>query len=179
MTAEKFNLSADQKRKLLLILRILILIAAVLYLFFFFYSNYLAENEIEIYFSNNNASYLKAEKRPIDEEVDIYFQIFEELKAGPKNENLQDTIPEGSQLIDYQLENKSLTLNFNLALKNNHWGGSTGEQLTIFSIVNSYTTLDEVDNVKILLEGKEVESLVGHLDLTQPLLYNQKLTKES
>lgn len=179
MTAKKSKLSADQKRKLLLIFRILLLTAAALYLFFFFYNNYFAENEINVYFSDNNASYLRAEKRTIDEDSDLYFQIFEELKAGPKNDNLQNTIPEGSQLIDYQLENKTLTLNFNLALKNNHWGGSTGEQLTVYSIVNSYTALDEVDRVKILLEGEEVESLVGHLDLSQPLLYNQKLTEES
>jgi len=179
MTAKKSKLSADQKRKLLLILRILLLTAAALYLFFFFYNSYFAENKIKIYFSDDSANYLAAEKRDIDEDMDLYLQIFEELKAGPENDNLQNTIPEGSKLIDYQLENKFLTLNFNLALKNNHWGGSTGEQLTVFSIVNSYTSLDEVDSVKILLEGEEVESLVGHLDLTQPLLYNQKLTKEN
>jgi hypothetical protein len=51
--------------------------------------------------------------------------------------------------------------------------------LTVYSIVNSYTALSEVESVKILLEGEEVESLVGHLDLTQPLMYNQKLTEGS
>jgi len=172
-------LSAAQKRKLLLSLSILLLTAAVLYLIFLFYNNYLAEPKIEVYFSTTDAVYLQAENREKDEDSDLYFQIFEELKAGPESDKLLKTIPEGSQLLDYQLDNTLLTLNFNLALKTNHWGGSTGELLTVYSIVNSYTALSEVESVKILLEGEEVESLVGHLDLTQPLMYNQKLTEGS
>lgn len=179
MAAKKFKLSTDQKRKLLLLLRILLLTAAVLYLFFLFYNNYLLEKKFKVYFSTADAAYLKAESRKIDEDSDLYFQIFEELKAGPESNKLSETIPEDSQLLDYQLDNKLLTLNFNLALKTNHWGGSTGELLTVYSIVNSYTALSEVESVKILLAGEEVESLVGHLDLTQPLMYNQKLTEES
>ena len=179
MAAVKKNLNTDKKRKLLLILRILLLTAAVLYLIFLFYNNYLVEKEIKVYFATADASYLKVENREIDDESDLYFQVFEELKAGPENSKLSETIPEGSQLLDYSLEDKLLTLNFNLALKNNHWGGSTGEMLTVYSIVNSYTVFSEVKSVKILLEGEEVESLVGHLDLSQPLMYNQKLTEEN
>ncbi len=177
MDTKKSKLSADQKRKMLLILRILLLTAAVLYLLFLFYNNYLLEKKFEVYFSTTDAAYLKAESRSIDEDGDLYFQIFDELKAGPESDNLSKTIPEETKLIDYQLDNKKLTLNFNRALKTNHWGGSTGELLTVYSIVNSYTALSEVESVKILLEEEEVESLVGHLDLTQPLMYNQKLTE--
>ncbi len=170
-------LSADQKRKVLFILRVLLLTAAVLYLIFLGYNNYILEGKIKVYFAADNASYLQAESRSLDPDIDKYLQIFEELKAGPESDNLTKTIPEGSQLLNYQLDNKLLTLNFNLALKNNHWGGSTGERMTVYSIVNSYTALSEVESVKILLEGKEVESLVGHLDLSRPLMYNQKLTE--
>lgn len=177
MAAVKKKLSTDQKRKLLLILRILLLTAAVLYLIFLFYNNYLVEKKIKVYFSTADASYLKAENREIDGESDLYFQVFEELKAGPESSDLSETIPEGSQLLDYSLEGKLLILNFNLSLKNNHWGGSTGERMTVYSIVNSYTAFSEVESVKILLAGEEVESLVGHLDLSQPLMYNQKLTE--
>ncbi|MEC9489526.1 MAG: GerMN domain-containing protein [Halanaerobiales bacterium] len=170
-------LSADQKRKLLLILRILVLTAAVLYLIFLGYNNYLLEKKVKVYFAADNASYLLPESRSLDPDIDRYLQIFEELKAGPESDDLTKTIPEGSRLIDYQLDGQLLTLNFNRALKDNHWGGSTGERLTVYSIVNSYTALSEVESVKILLEGKEVESLVGHLDLSRPLMYNQKLTE--
>lgn len=179
MDTKKNRLSVDQKRKLLLILRILLLTAAVLYLLFLFYNNFILEKKLEIYFSTTDANYLRLEEREIDQEQDLYFQIFEELKAGPKSDDLTKTIPQGSQLLDYQLDNKLLILNFNQAFKDNHWGGSTGELMTIYSIVNSYTSLSDVESVKILLAGEEVETLAGHLDLTQPLMYNQKLTEES
>jgi len=176
MAAKKKKITGDKKRKLLLVLRILLLTAALLYLFFFFYNNYFVENKAKLYFSSVDANYLKVEERVLDEKGDLYLQLFKELKAGPTEKELVRTIPEESKLLDYQIEGNNLKLNFSLELRNNHWGGSTGELMTIYSIVNTYTSLDEVESVKILLEGEEVETLVGHLDLSQPLMYNQKLT---
>jgi spore germination protein GerM len=176
MAAKKKGFKVDKKRKLLLVLRILLLTAAFLYLFFFFYNNYFLENKVKLYFSSVDANYLKVEERVLDENDDFYLQLFKELIDGPENKGLGRTIPQGSKLLDYQLEGKVLTLNFSLELRNNHWGGSTGETMTIYSIVNTYTSLEEIESVKILLGGEEVETLVGHLDLTQPLMYNQKLT---
>ncbi|MFW6294135.1 MAG: GerMN domain-containing protein [Halanaerobium sp.] len=171
------KINSAQKRKLLLILRILLLTAAVLYLFFLFYNNYFNGKKIEVYFSTADANYLRAEDRTLTEDEDRYLQIFDELKAGPESEELVATIPEGSKLLDYQLEDELIILNFNQAFRDNHWGGSAGESMTVYSIVNSYTALAELESVKILIEGEEVESLAGHLDLTKPLMYNQKLTE--
>lgn len=178
MAAEKGILNADQKRKILLVLRILLLTAAVIYLAFFVINNFSADdNEFSIYFSNSNATFLEGEKRKITEEGDLYQQLFKELKAGPQNSELRPTIPEGVSLLGYELEDKTIVLNFNQELRDNHWGGSTGETMTVYSIVNTYTNLKEIERVKIILEDKEVETLVGHLDLTGPLVYNQKLVK--
>lgn len=179
MAAENKIFKADQNRKILLILRILLLTAAVLYLLFFLYNNYFIQNKAELYFASADANYLRVEKRSLNEESDLFIQLFEELKAGPKSSELGITIPEASRLLDYKLEGKLLTLNFSLELRDNHWGGSTGEIMTVYSIVNTYTSLPEVDSVKILIEGEQVETLVGHLDLTEPLMYNQKLTEDN
>ena len=178
MAAEKGILNADQKRKILLVLRILVLTAAVIYLVFFVINNFSADdNKFSVYFSNSDATFLEAEKREINEEEDIYLQLFKELKAGPETNKLRPSIPEGSSLLDYKIEDKTIILNFNEELRVNHWGGSTGETMTVYSIVNTYTSLKEIEKVKILLEEKEIETLVGHLDLTGPLMYNQKLVE--
>ena len=51
-----------------------------------------------------------------------------------------------------------------------HGGGTLDEALTVFSIVNAITSnLPDVKAVQILIEGKEVDSLAGHLDLRQPI----------
>lgn len=51
-----------------------------------------------------------------------------------------------------------------------HAGGSLNEALTVYAIVNVLTSnLPSVTAVQVLVEGKEVDSLTGHLDLRHPL----------
>jgi len=51
-----------------------------------------------------------------------------------------------------------------------HSGGSLDEALTVYAIVNALTVnLPEVTAVQILIEGHEVDSLRGHVDLRVPL----------
>jgi len=51
-----------------------------------------------------------------------------------------------------------------------HKGGSLDEALAVYAIVNAITTnLPDVTGVQILIDGKEVDSLAGHIDLREPL----------
>jgi hypothetical protein len=51
-----------------------------------------------------------------------------------------------------------------------HPGGSLNEALTVYAIVNALTVnLPEVSAVQILIDGREVDTLNGHLDLRHPL----------
>jgi hypothetical protein len=51
-----------------------------------------------------------------------------------------------------------------------HAGGTLSETLTVYAIVNALTVnLPDVTAVQILVDGKEVDSLTGHLDLRSPL----------
>jgi len=56
-----------------------------------------------------------------------------------------------------------------------HSGGSLDEALAVFAIVNAVTVnLPDITSVQILIDGKEVDTLVGHLDLRQPLVKAMK-----
>jgi hypothetical protein len=51
-----------------------------------------------------------------------------------------------------------------------HPGGSLNEALTVYAIVNAITiNLPDITAVQILVDGKEVDSLAGHIDLRHPL----------
>ncbi len=51
-----------------------------------------------------------------------------------------------------------------------HHGGALDEALAVFAIVNAITSnLQDVTAVQILVDGKEVDSLAGHIDLRQPI----------
>jgi spore germination protein GerM len=51
-----------------------------------------------------------------------------------------------------------------------HPGGSTNELLTIYTLVDALTAnLPAVRAVQILVEGRELDTLAGHVDLRRPL----------
>ena len=56
-----------------------------------------------------------------------------------------------------------------------HPGGSLDELFTVYALVNALTTnLPEITAVQILVEGQEVDTLAGHVDLRRPLALNMK-----
>ncbi|MGE3840179.1 MAG: GerMN domain-containing protein, partial [Vicinamibacterales bacterium] len=54
-----------------------------------------------------------------------------------------------------------------------HTGGSLDELFSVYSVVNALTVnLPAIERVQILVDGKEVDSLAGHVDLRRPLPRN-------
>ena len=61
----------------------------------------------------------------------------------------------------------------------NHRGGSLDELFAVYAIVNSVTVnLPAVKGVQILIEGQEVDTLAGHVDLRHPLSRNMRWVDE-
>ena len=56
-----------------------------------------------------------------------------------------------------------------------HTGGTLDELFTVYAIVNALTVnLPAITRVQILVNGKEVDTLAGHVDLRHPLQQNLK-----
>ncbi len=54
------------------------------------------------------------------------------------------------------------------------------ELLTVYAIVNAVTAnLPTIQRVQILIDGKEAETLAGHVDLRRPLVRDVTLVRES
>ena len=54
-----------------------------------------------------------------------------------------------------------------------HPGGTLSEALTVYALVHALTVnLPAVTSVQILVDGKEVDTLAGHVDLRRPLVKN-------
>ena len=135
------------------------------------------EMEISIYFATDEAMYLTSEKRVIKSE-NLYQNAIKELMTGPNNPANSRTIPDEVELKDIKIVNGEARVNFNRALIDNHWGGSTGERMTVYSVVNTLTQFEEIEEVTFLVEGEEIKTLVGHMDLTKPLTWNEEIIKE-
>ena len=58
-------------------------------------------------------------------------------------------------------------------------GGSFTELLTVYAIVNAVTAnLPAVQRVQILVDGKEVDTIAGHVDIRRPLARDTSLVRE-
>ncbi len=90
-------------------------------------------------------------------------------------------IPAGTGLLDpIEIDDKGVaTLNFSGELVENFSGGSDQEALTVNAIVHTVVSNSSgnVQSVRILVEGKPVDTLGGHLDLTEPVKADSTLLR--
>lgn len=79
------------------------------------------------------------------------------------------------KLLSFTIQDNGVALvNFSKELQKIK-GGSLFEQLFIGSIVNTLTENPEIKAVQILVAGEKIETLTGHLDLTEPLKRDERL----
>ena len=113
---------------------------------------------------------LVAETRTVETTQDgKYKAALESLLSGTKAKGMVNIIPKKAKLKSVKVKNGIATVDFSEDLVKNFAGGSTGEEMLAGSIVNTLTEFPEVKSVQIIIEGKEVDSLAGHLDTSKPL----------
>lgn len=87
-----------------------------------------------------------------------YETILNLLIDGPKNSNLENTIPKDTKINKIEKNKNILIIDFSEEFIENHPGGEVNEKITIDSIVNTLTELVEIDEIKILINGQENKS---------------------
>jgi spore germination protein GerM len=92
-------------------------------------------------------------------------------------EPLAATIPTDTKLRGLYLsaQNEAF-VDLDASVRTKHPGGSMNELFTVYTIVNAVTTnLPDVQSVQVLIDGREVDTLAGHVDLRRPLRKNESL----
>jgi spore germination protein GerM len=90
---------------------------------------------------------------------------------------LVSTIPADTKLRGlYVSEKNEAFVDLDATVRSKHPGGSMNELFTVYTIVNVITTnLPDVQRVQLLIDGREVDTLAGHVDLRRPLRKNESL----
>lgn len=140
------------------------------------------KKEVVLYFSNPEGEYLVGEKRKILKKKELREEAREllgELIKGPSGK-LIPTLPPRTKCLNVLVNEKGLAkVNFNQSLIKDHPGGSSAEILTAYSIVHSLTqNYPEIKKVQILVDGRPIETLSGHLSLKNPLSPNPSLIRK-
>jgi hypothetical protein len=90
-------------------------------------------------------------------------------------------IPQGTMLrAFYVAERGDAFVDLSADVVRSHPGGSLNELLTVYAIVNAVVAnLPAARRVQILVDGKEADTLAGHVDLRRPLTRNESLVRET
>ncbi|MCI6284550.1 GerMN domain-containing protein [Selenomonas sp.] len=126
---------------------------------------------VNVYYPNEQGTKLLPSSRKIEtgSSKDKYTAALESLMKGPTEKGQTAIFPKKAKLLSVTLKNGTAVVNFSKELQTNFVGGSTGEEMLVGSIVNTLTEFSEVKNVHILIDGKNIETLSGHMDLSVPI----------
>jgi len=91
---------------------------------------------------------------------------------------LMSAIPAGTRLRSLYLTPSGIAyVDLSGEVSSKHPGGVLQELLTVYSVVNTLTeNLPAVTSVQLLVDGRETDTLAGHVDLRQPLSRNPQWT---
>jgi spore germination protein GerM len=116
---------------------------------------------------------------PFGEPVDEQARRILEAQLGKPPVPLSSAIPEATALRALFLSDKGHAyVDLSADARSRHTGGALDELFTIYAIVNALTVnLPAITGVQILIDGREVDTLAGHVDLRHPLQKNLKWVK--
>lgn len=134
--------------------------------------------DIKVYYPDDQGMKLVAVKRTIKTDgADKYTAAMNSLLQGTKEKGQIAVIPKQTKLKGVKVKGDVAYVDFSQDLVKHFTGGSTGEEMLVGSVVNTLTEFSEIKKVQILIEGKEIETLAGHMDLSVPIARMTNLLK--
>jgi len=94
-----------------------------------------------------------------------------EAQLGPAPAPLARAVPDGTAVRNvFVTERGDAFVDLSKEVTTRHSGGSLQELFSVYAIVNALTVnLPAIARVQILVDGQEVDTLAGHVDLRSPL----------
>ncbi len=127
---------------------------------------------VTLYFASPDGGGLVREGREIDnctDSADCVESVVNELINGPLGD-LAPTLPENTSIQDVQVNGDLAVVDLGEELVSGLPAGSNAEMMAAYSIVDSIAVnFPRIRQVKLLVGGKTLETLRGHLDLRAPL----------
>jgi len=136
---------------------------------------------VSLFFATQSQNGLVKEGRDIGPCEELSFcleEILEELINGPQGE-LSPVLPITGMFNSVKLEGNTVRVDFAQELLDGLPGGSSSELYAAYAIVNSICfNYPQVQQVVFTLDGKPLDTLKGHLDVSRPLTPDFSLLNE-
>jgi len=133
---------------------------------------------VTVYSATKDAMYLVAEHHVVPNNTHPARTAIELLVAGTKNKELVSVMPAGTKLRHISIKDQIAYVDFSDHLVKNNTGGSASEMLLVAAIVNTLTEFNDIQKVQIMVEGKKIDTISGHMDIGEPLSRSEKIIKK-
>lgn len=122
--------------------------------------------EIALYFPNKDGNKLVMETRTIKvtDRQPLAQYIINELIKGPENKELSVPLSKDTVLLSVETSDNICFVNFKANFTDKNSGTAEKEKMTIYSIVDSLTELDNIQRVQFLMDGKKVDNF-GNINI--------------
>lgn len=134
--------------------------------------------QLTVYHATKDAMYLVPEIHKVPVNSHPARTAIELLLAGTKNTELVGVMPAGVKLKNVKVKEHIAYVDFDDTLIKKNKGGSAGEILLVGAIVNTLTEFPDIQKVQILVGGKKVETIAGHIDVSEPLSRSEQIIKK-
>ena len=134
------------------------------------------EVEINLYFADANIMNLEREKRVFKNDENLAKNVALSVIEGPKSGNIYALIPADTEIISINVKDGLCTIDLNDEFTN-FSGGTSLENLAVHSLVNSLCEIEEINKVKINVEGKANAMFGGHYSLEDTFTADKSLVK--
>jgi sporulation and spore germination protein len=136
-----------------------------------------------LYYGTSDGQALAAVKRevPLGDGPRAQGRQILESELEPAPAPFRSLIPQGTMLRAFYITDRGdAFVDLTPDASTMHPGGSTNELLTVYAIVNTVTAnLSSVERVQILIGGKQVDTLAGHVDLRRPFERDTSMVRET
>lgn len=140
-------------------------------------SENVTQKYMTLYFADDNAQYLTAERRKatlVDNSLEK--TIVTEIIKGPDGSGAYATVPKETKVLSVETKEGICFVNLSEDFINKFSGGTTEATMAIYSIVDSLTELPDTDKVQFLIDGVKVDSF-GDYVFSEPFQRDATLIK--
>lgn len=124
---------------------------------------------ISLFYINKDTGEIEAENKLIDVKILLnnpYEELIKLWLNGPGNEKLKNNCSKNIKLNNVKLERDCAVIDFSKEFIEEYSGEENEESKLIYCIVDTLTELNEVNSIKILIDGEENKYL-GNFNLSE------------
>ena len=135
----------------------------------------LLHGEFPVYYASADRRYLIKDtvtvRHTAPEELTMH--LLEQLLTPPAGTTLRSALPSGTRFLSATVENGLCTVDVSAEFDSRRFYAMSAQCLTLLSLVNTLTALEEIDRVEITVEG-DLLIRYGALSITEPLVQDER-----